>query len=239
MFDVKIGERNECICIRKKLLLRNERGWLSVELSLEVSKAPENDGKDFIQKGSPTTVAEVRGLKTSSFLRNEIKVVVCPAFAESITEGDIRWEKAQGDEFPVLLPSQGIIESLLVEDGATVSPGTELLKIKVGAGAGAPTPSKSRASNSCSTRSSSPAPPMDKIPVAAIRHAKSIQPPLTHASEIAGTRSEHRVKINRMRLKIAQRLKEAQNTNAMLTTFNELDMSALMQLREREPGCLY
>ena len=35
-----------------------------------------------------------------------------------------------------------------------------------------------------------------------------------------------------MRLKIAGRLKEAQNTNAMLTTFNELDMSSIMQLRK-------
>lgn len=32
------------------------------------------------------------------------------------------------------------------------------------------------------------------------------------------------VKMNRMRLRIAQRLKEAQNTCAMLTTFNEVDM---------------
>tara|TARA_R110002050_G_scaffold252495_1_gene390697 strand:- start:937 stop:1167 length:231 start_codon:yes stop_codon:yes gene_type:complete len=36
-----------------------------------------------------------------------------------------------------------------------------------------------------------------------------------------------------MRLKIAQRLKEAQNTNAMLTTFNEVDMGDLMELRNR------
>ena len=49
-------------------------------------------------------------------------------------------------------------------------------------------------------------------------------PPEDPTKEIAGTRSEHRVKMNRMRLKIAARLKEAQNTNAMLTTFNELDM---------------
>ena len=41
-----------------------------------------------------------------------------------------------------------------------------------------------------------------------------------------------RVKMNRMRMRIASRLKEAQNTNAMLTTFNELDMSAIMQLRK-------
>jgi len=57
-------------------------------------------------------------------------------------------------------------------------------------------------------------------------------PPQDPTTEIAGTRSEHRVKMNRMRLKIAARLKEAQNTNAMLTTFNELDMSGIMELRK-------
>ena len=55
-------------------------------------------------------------------------------------------------------------------------------------------------------------------------------PPADPTTQIAGTRSEHRVKMNRMRLKIASRLKEAQNTNAMLTTFNELDMSNIMQV---------
>ena len=38
--------------------------------------------------------------------------------------------------------------------------------------------------------------------------------------------------MNRMRIRIAQRLKEAQNTNAMLTTFNEIDMSAYMNMRK-------
>merc|ERR1711872_1046875 len=57
-------------------------------------------------------------------------------------------------------------------------------------------------------------------------------PPADPTTSIAGTRSEHRVKMNRMRQKIASRLKEAQNTNAMLTTFNELDMSNIMQLRK-------
>jgi len=42
---------------------------------------------------------------------------------------------------------------------------------------------------------------------------------------------EERVKMTRLRRTIAQRLKEAQNTAAMLTTFNEVDMSAVMALR--------
>merc|ERR1712012_1175588 len=57
-------------------------------------------------------------------------------------------------------------------------------------------------------------------------------PPADPTTSMAGTRSEHRVKMNRMRQKIASRLKDAQNTNAMLTTFNELDMSNIMQLRK-------
>ena len=42
---------------------------------------------------------------------------------------------------------------------------------------------------------------------------------------------EERVKMTRLRATIARRLKEAQNTAAMLTTFNEVDMSAAMALR--------
>jgi len=38
--------------------------------------------------------------------------------------------------------------------------------------------------------------------------------------------------MSRMRIRIAQRLKEAQNTNAMLTTFNEIDMSGFMNIRK-------
>jgi 2-oxoglutarate dehydrogenase E2 component (dihydrolipoamide succinyltransferase) len=43
--------------------------------------------------------------------------------------------------------------------------------------------------------------------------------------------AEERVKMTRLRKRIAERLKEAQNTAAMLTTFNEVDMSAVMALR--------
>jgi 2-oxoglutarate dehydrogenase E2 component (dihydrolipoamide succinyltransferase) len=44
---------------------------------------------------------------------------------------------------------------------------------------------------------------------------------------------EERVKMTRLRATIARRLKEAQNTAAMLTTFNEVDMSAVMHLRNQ------
>ncbi len=48
-----------------------------------------------------------------------------------------------------------------------------------------------------------------------------------------GARAEERVKMTRLRRRIAERLKEAQNTAAMLTTFNECDMSAVMELRRK------
>ena len=44
---------------------------------------------------------------------------------------------------------------------------------------------------------------------------------------------EERVRMTRLRQTIAQRLKEAQNTAAMLTTFNEVDMGAVMDLRKK------
>jgi 2-oxoglutarate dehydrogenase E2 component (dihydrolipoamide succinyltransferase) len=44
---------------------------------------------------------------------------------------------------------------------------------------------------------------------------------------------EERVKMTRLRKRIAERLKESQNTAAMLTTFNEVDMTNIMQLRSK------
>jgi 2-oxoglutarate dehydrogenase E2 component (dihydrolipoamide succinyltransferase) len=48
-----------------------------------------------------------------------------------------------------------------------------------------------------------------------------------------GDRTEERVRMSKRRATIARRLVEAQRTAAMLTTFNEIDMSALMSLRQR------
>ena len=68
----------------------------------------------------------------------------------------------------------------------------------------------------------------------------SIPTPATPAAKPsvpAGPRSradrEERVRMTRLRRTIANRLKEAQNTAAMLTTFNEVDMTNVMALRER------
>jgi 2-oxoglutarate dehydrogenase E2 component (dihydrolipoamide succinyltransferase) len=60
-------------------------------------------------------------------------------------------------------------------------------------------------------------------PVAAVQ-ARAPSPPDDAARE-------ERVRMTRLRATIARRLKEAQNTAAMLTTFNEVDMSAVMQMR--------
>jgi len=70
--------------------------------------------------------------------------------------------------------------------------------------------------------------PVSSIPVtpAAASAAPAVGP-------VVGSRSEQRVKMNRMRQRIAQRLKDAQNTCAMLTTFNEIDMTNIMEMRKK------
>jgi 2-oxoglutarate dehydrogenase E2 component (dihydrolipoamide succinyltransferase) len=49
----------------------------------------------------------------------------------------------------------------------------------------------------------------------------------------SGERNEERVKMSRLRQTVAKRLKEAQNTAAMLTTFNDVDMSAVIEARSK------
>jgi 2-oxoglutarate dehydrogenase E2 component (dihydrolipoamide succinyltransferase) len=48
-----------------------------------------------------------------------------------------------------------------------------------------------------------------------------------------GSRQEERVKMTRLRSRIAERMKEAQNTAAILTSFNEVDLKAVMDLRKK------
>lgn len=225
----------------------------------------------------------IRHFKTAVCLYAEVTTVEVPPFAESVTEGDLRWVKGVGDQVaedetvaevetdkttvPVNAPFSGVIVELLIEDGTTVAPGTKIFKIQPGdAPAQAksepekkeaaapeqppPPPATAAATAAPAAQPSAPIPssppprvdppkaPMQSIPVAAIKHSSFIHqaevrvPPADYSKEISGTRTEQRVKMSRMRLRIAQRLKEAQNTNAMLTTFNEVDMGNIMEMRK-------
>jgi 2-oxoglutarate dehydrogenase E2 component (dihydrolipoamide succinyltransferase) len=73
--------------------------------------------------------------------------------------------------------------------------------------------------------------------LAAISSISAAPAPAAKPAVPAGPRPkadrEERVKMTRLRRTIANRLKDAQNTAAMLTTFNEVDMTAVMALRER------
>jgi 2-oxoglutarate dehydrogenase E2 component (dihydrolipoamide succinyltransferase) len=72
--------------------------------------------------------------------------------------------------------------------------------------------------------SSAPAPPPPPAP------APTPPPPRPSSS---GERKEERVRMTRLRQTVARRLKEAQNTAAMLTTFNDVDMGAVLEARNR------
>ncbi|KAK7879059.1 hypothetical protein WMY93_034158 [Mugilogobius chulae] len=161
-----------------------------------------------------SSVFQIQYFRTSAAYRDEVVTVKTPAFAESVTEGDVRWEKAVGDSVTedevvceietdktsvqVPSPAAGVIEELLVPDGGKVEGGTPLFKLRKGVSAIKATPAPA--------------------PAAPAASAEGVT---------KGARTESRVKMNRMRLRIAQRLKEAQNTCAMLTTFNEVDMRAI------------
>lgn len=202
---------------------------------------------------------------------NEIREVVVPQLAESLSEGDIRWakgkqillilfwtklfsESAVGDaveedevvgevetdktSVPIHSPCAGVIEELLAEDGSTVEPGKVVLRIRVGA-TGAAKPAAAAAKSETPKQESvavkeeakpepavASAPKPAKVASIPVAEVKSAAASLAGdaASSTFGSRNETRVKMSRMRTRIAERLKGAQNTYAMLTTFNEIDM---------------
>ncbi|WP_298671965.1 2-oxoglutarate dehydrogenase complex dihydrolipoyllysine-residue succinyltransferase [uncultured Sphingomonas sp.] len=63
--------------------------------------------------------------------------------------------------------------------------------------------------------------------------APAIAAPATPSATASTGRKEERVRMTRLRQTIAKRLKEAQNTAAMLTTFNDVDMTAVMEARAK------
>jgi 2-oxoglutarate dehydrogenase E2 component (dihydrolipoamide succinyltransferase) len=70
-------------------------------------------------------------------------------------------------------------------------------------------------------------------PAASASTAKPVPPVAEDRRRPDGDRTEERVRMSKRRATIARRLVEAQSTAAMLTTFNEVDMTAVMALRER------
>ena len=78
-----------------------------------------------------------------------------------------------------------------------------------------------------------PAPAKVDAPAASKVAPPVAKPAVRVAAPAAADRTEERVRMSKRRATIAKRLVEAQQTAAMLTTFNEVDMSAVMALRER------
>ena len=77
----------------------------------------------------------------------------------------------------------------------------------------------------------SPAPAAAPVAKPASAPAPAPAPVARGPVAVADEAREERVKMTRLRLTIARRLKDAQNTAAMLTTFNEVDMQPIMDLR--------
>ena len=79
-----------------------------------------------------------------------------------------------------------------------------------------------------------PASPVARPAVApAPKAAPATSPAPAVVKRVPSERTEERVRLSKRRATIARRLVEAQSTAAMLTTFNEVDMSGVMSLRDR------
>lgn len=152
-------------------------------------------------------------------------------------------------------PEAGVLKELLANEEDTVVVDQEIAKIEAGAakpeGAEKPEskeppkkeeastdakPAFAEAENKPESKSESKPEPEPSKPSPAPQPKKESQPSKQPApaatGPVLGSREERRVKMNRMRLRIAERLKQSQNTAASLTTFNEVDMSSLMEFRK-------
>eukprot|EP00009_Paramoeba_aestuarina_P008076 CAMPEP_0201523374 /NCGR_PEP_ID=MMETSP0161_2-20130828/19608_1 /ASSEMBLY_ACC=CAM_ASM_000251 /TAXON_ID=180227 /ORGANISM="Neoparamoeba aestuarina, Strain SoJaBio B1-5/56/2" /LENGTH=463 /DNA_ID=CAMNT_0047922475 /DNA_START=69 /DNA_END=1460 /DNA_ORIENTATION=+ len=195
---------------------------------------------------------------------NDVIDIEIPPLGDSVTEGTVeQWLKGPGDFVEmdeivgtietdktaqeIRAPESGTIEECYVAEGDTVHVGTKFFRMKLGQSSGgsaaaAPPPPKEEA-----PAAAPPPPPAQEAPKAAAApppppppaaapKAAAPPPPSAAPAVAPGVRVERRVKMTRMRQKIASRLKDAQNVNAMLTTFNDIDMSNLIEMRNKYKG---
>ena len=171
--------------------------------------------------------------------KDTIMDVLVPILGESVVEATVsKWIKKQGefvemdepiveletDKVTLEVPAaiSGTLENLLVSEGDTVEVGALLAIIN----AGEKQIEKSKPSKKITEPEITEHKPLVEL-------AKKQD---TNINQIISKNQnnknlEERVPMSRLRQAIARRLKEAQNTAAMLTTYNEVDMTALMEMR--------
>lgn len=148
----------------------------------------------------------------------------------------------------------GVIETIAKETGATVTIGEELGSIKEGDIAAKPTEASKQVMSPPQTEPSSTTPILSpsankiatenkidsnnisgtgkdgRITKGDVLEAISSKPAVT-TTQPTGDKPVERVRMSRLRKTIAQRLKDSQNTAAILTTFNEIDMTNVIAMR--------
>ncbi|TPX69773.1 dihydrolipoyllysine-residue succinyltransferase [Spizellomyces sp. 'palustris'] len=157
-------------------------------------------------------------------------------------------------------PESGTILELYANEGDTVAVGANMVKIelgdapKEGAAPSQPAPEAKKEAPKKEEAKPAPEPPKPKAeapkpqaptpapqkqaPAPSRTPSKAAPSPVTFDAEdfpgyMPGSRTERRIPMSRMRLKIAKHLKESQENAASLTTFNEIDMSNLMEMRAK------
>jgi 2-oxoglutarate dehydrogenase E2 component (dihydrolipoamide succinyltransferase) len=147
-------------------------------------------------------------------------------------------------------PEAGTIKEILVSEEDTVVVGQEIIRLELGdapsggekasqqqeASKEAPEATEKQAEPKEESKQQKPEPRQEEKPQPP-KHPKEEKPQAKPAqaevtTQAGPSREERRVKMNRMRLRIAERLKQSQNTAASLTTFNEVDMSNIMEFRK-------
>ena len=165
--------------------------------------------------------------------------VLVPILGESVVEATVsKWIKKQGefvevdepiveletDKVTLEVPASisGILDNLAVSEGDTVEVGALLAMIVAG--------EKTEEVKKPAVEKKEEKVHQQKV-VSNVNESKPIAPETKVIRSTQNENLEERVPMSRLRLAIARRLKEAQNTAAMLTTYNEVDMSALMEMR--------
>ncbi|KAF5948893.1 hypothetical protein HYC85_014850 [Camellia sinensis] len=205
----------------------------------------------------PEVTMQIQSRLFSSYNGDLVEAVV-PFMGESISDGTLaKFLKNPGDRvevdepiaqietdkvtIDVASPEAGVIQKYVAKEGDTVEPGTKIAVIsKSGEGVAHVASSEKTTDKAASqpppaelSEEDKQKPKVESTAVIEKPKSTSTAPPKRSATEpqLPPKERERRVPMTRLRKRVATRLKDSQNTFALLTTFNEVDMTNLMKLR--------
>ncbi len=193
-------------CVADEVIAKiDTEGQEAVSGAMQIRSIPEGEPAPGEKPGLPADVAALAETKSG---------IAMPAAAKLMAEHDIPVTAVQGTGKDGRVTKGDVLEAISAQESGTPAKAVP-----------APPPAAPVPAPAPATRA--------PVPTPAAAPARTLPTVAAPPTANLGDRPEQRVPMSRLRARIAERLVQSQSTNAILTTFNEVNMAPVIEMRKR------